>query len=225
MQTVLVVDDERIMRTSLRGLLSAEGYAVQVATDGDDALSKIAAKRPDLVLLDVSMPRQNGFSVCETIRKRYADLPVIFLTASCSEIDEVRGLGLGADDWIRKDTERTVLLARIRRALARLEVMGASAPARIRLGSVEIDFDLMELRSEGQVLDRITRTETDILRLLTSERDRHWSNVEIVEALRGKGFACEDSLVYTHLSRIRRKLGIEGRRIQCDRRSGYRIVF
>lgn len=110
MSEILIVDDERLIREGLKMTLQGEGYEVRTARDGDEALNKIAERRPDLVLLDVMMPRMNGFRCCEEIRKTDPLLPVIFLTAKDSEADQVRGIGLGGDDYVSKATGDALLL-------------------------------------------------------------------------------------------------------------------
>ena len=100
-----------MLREGLKAMLFGEGHAVRTARDGEDALRKISERAPDLVLLDVMMPKMNGFKTCEEIRKADRAVPVIFLTAKDSEADQVRGLGLGADDYVSKDAGETLLLA------------------------------------------------------------------------------------------------------------------
>ena len=107
---ILLVDDERTVREGLKRLLESEGFAVRTARDGVDALAKLSDKRPDAVLLDVMMPKLNGFALCTELRKTDALLPVVFLTAKDSEADEIRGMGLGADDYVSKSAGEEVLL-------------------------------------------------------------------------------------------------------------------
>ena len=228
MAEILIVDDERVMREGLQAMLAGEGFAVRTARDGEDALKKISEKVPDLVLLDVMMPKMNGFRTCEEIRRGNPTVPVIFLTAKDSEADQVRGIGLGADDYISKDAGEPVLLARINRALARTATFGESMAKReaqpIRLGKVCVDLKSLSVSGPDGEIARLTKTEADILKLLDSERGEFFSSDWIVSELRGQGFACEDSLVYSHVSRLRRKLGPAGDLISSSRSSGYRLV-
>lgn len=228
MMEILIVDDERVLREGLKNLLMGEGYAVRTARGGDEALEKIAERRPDLVLLDVMMPKLNGFRCCDEIRKSDALLPIVFLTAKDSEADQVRGLGLGADDYISKDAGEQVLLARIARALARAGTMAASTARRaedaVRMGRVSVDRTSFVVSIDGKKVTRLTRSEADIFDLLYRNRPRTFTIDGIVSALRGEGFACEDTLVYSHVWNLRRKLGPAAEMIACTRGIGYRFV-
>ena len=223
MAEILIVDDERALREGLKATLSGEGHAVRTARDGVDALRKISERAPDLVLLDVMMPKMNGFKACEEIRKADRTVPVIFLTAKDSEADQVRGIGLGADDYISKDVGEAVLLARISRALARVADYDRQ-PAVIVLGKLKVDLDRMLVIGAGDAV-HLTPTEGGILRLLASGRGRYFSKDEIIDGLRGKGYACEDSMVYSHIYHLRGKLGVAADCLTCDRLLGYRLVI
>ena len=223
MAEILIVDDERVLRDGLKAVLSGEGYSVRIARDGEDALGKISERRPDLVLLDVMMPKMNGFRTCEDIRKADRTVPVIFLTARDSEADQVRGLGLGADDYISKNAGEAVLLARIARALVRAENYDLP-DSLLRLGKVSVNLDTQVVSGErGEV--RMTRSECDLLRVLASAPGRYFSKDEIISGLRGKGYACEDSMVYSHVCNRRRKLGAAADCLSSDRLQGYRLVI
>ena len=117
MAEILVVDDERTVRDGLKARLQGEGFAVRTARDGADALAKIAERRPDLVLLDVMMPRMNGFRVCEEVRRTDGALPIVFLTAGASDGDQVRAIGLGGDDYVSKSAPDAVLLVQTRQGV------------------------------------------------------------------------------------------------------------
>lgn len=222
MAEILLVDDERVLRDGMKQILTAEGYEVRTARNGDDAIAKFSEKRPDLILLDVMMPKMNGFRACEEIRKFDRTMPIIFLTAKDSETDQVRGIGLGADDYILKTSSESVLIARIRRALERS--MSFDMPKTVvRLGKVEVDLDrLLVMTDKTQI--RLTRTEADVLRILSQERGSFISRSSIVEKLRGTGFVCEDGVVYTHIYNLRKKLGAAASYIVSDHSKGYMLV-
>ena len=194
---ILIVDDERVLREAWKTVLLGEGYAVRTAKDGEDALAKIDEKRPDLVLLDVMMPKLNGFRCCEEIRRRDALLPIIFLTAKDSEADQVRGIGLGGDDYVSKEAGEALLLARIERALVRTREIGqrTAGDSIIRLGRVSVDLRTFSVSEGG------------ILKLLDSQRGEYFVADDIITELRGNGFACEDTMLYVHICNLRRKLG------------------
>ena len=222
---ILVVEDERALREGMKGLLSGEGYAVRTARDGEDALAKIDEKRPDLVLLDVMMPKMNGFRCCEEIRKADPLLPVVFLTAKDSEADQVRGLGLGGDDYVSKATGDALLLACIRRAIERTEKLGERAvtgvKSKLRLGKVTVDLKSFSVTEGGKEIARLTKTEADIMRVLNSQRGEMIVTDDIITGLRGNGFACEDGMLYSHICNLRKKLGSAADMIVNVRGVGY----
>ena len=225
MAEILIVDDERAIREGLKMTLSSEGFAVRTARDGEDALGKIREHKPDLVLLDVMMPRMNGFVACESIRKEDKLLPVIFLTAKDSEADQVRGIGLGADDYISKDCGDAMMLARIKRAIARSSAIGESVRSAsgtmIVLGAVSVDMKAFAVLEKGEEIARLTKTEADILKLLDSHRGELVVQDDIITDLRGNGFACEDAMLYMHISNLRKKLGSASSMIVNKRGVGY----
>ena len=197
---ILVVDDELSIRRGLAAMLENAGYSVRTARDGIVAFGSIRSKRPDLILLDVMMPLMNGFKVCEEIRKRDRDLPIVFLTAKDADEDQVRGLEVGADDFVSKSSDSSVLLVRIRKALERAErLLGNAAP------------------------DNLTKTEADIFRLLASERGRYFTAMEIFTATRGEGYAGDEGNMRSHVSRLRGKLP-QGVTIGAMRGRGYALV-
>ena len=228
MSEILVVDDERTVRKAYGGLLEGEGYAVRLARGGVEALQMFAARRPDLVLLDVTMPGMSGYSVCRRIRETDSDTPVVFLTAMESEAAEIRGLGLGADDYVFKSASNAVLLARIESVLSRRVAVRASgrvAARRIELGRLAVDLDTFDVLDRDQPTgERLTKSEADILRILHGARGRLLSHDEIVAALRGESHVMEPSALRAHFARLRRKLGPAGDLIQNERDAGYRMV-
>lgn len=228
MEEILIVDDERVLRESLKKDLEAEGFAVRTARDGAHALKMISEKRPDLVLLDVMMPKMNGFRCCEEIRRTDELLPVIFLTAKDSETDQVRGIGLGADDYISKDSCDALLFACIRRALARAsktrEKLAEGSARLVRLGGIVADVKSLGVTEDGREIGWLTKTEADILACLDAHRGETVSFDDIITDLRGNGFACEDAMLYAHMSRLRAKLGKAGDMIATVRGVGYRLI-
>ena len=228
MAEILVVDDERVLRDGIKAILSGEGFEVRTARDGDEALRKIAEKRPGLVLLDVMMPKMNGFRCCEKIRETDGLLPVVFLTAKDAEADQVRGIGLGADDFVSKDASDAVLLARINRALERSKAFGEAARrasgTMIALGCITVDLKTLAVMEKGREIARLTRTEADILKLFNSQRGALIVPDDIITELRGNGFACEDTMLYMHISNLRKKLGVASGLIVNRRGVGYGLA-
>lgn len=222
---ILIADDERVVREGLKELLAGEGFSVRTARDGREALAKFDEHHPDLVVLDVMMPKMNGFLACEEIRRRNRAVPIVFLTAKDTEADQVRGLGLGADDYIAKDAGEAVLLARIKRAVERMRVMGETPEEEIvRIGAVTVDVRTFTVSDDKGVRAWLTQTETKLLKILLQAGGAGVGIDSLIDELRGNGFACEDAMLYTHVCRLRRKLGREGRRIVCRRGIGYCLV-
>ena len=228
MADILLVDDERTMRDGLKAILCGEGFGVRTARDGEDALKKIAERRPDVVLLDVMMPKMNGYKCCEKIRETDKLLPVIFLTAKDAETEQLRGIGLGADDFISKTASDAVLVVRINRVLDRSAVIaenaGRPAAATVLLGTVAVDLKTFAVLKMGKEIARLTKTEADILALLNSRRGELIVPDDIITELRGNGFACEDAMLYMHISNLRKKLGPAGDMIVNKRRVGYGLL-
>jgi DNA-binding response OmpR family regulator len=162
MKRILVIEDEPQMLLGLRDNLELEGYEVQTAADGEEGLTKAATFAPDLVILDIMLPKKNGFDVCRELRARSNSTPVVMLTARSAETDKVLGLELGADDYVTKPFSITELLARVRAVLRRT---GSSKPATdsVRIGEIEVDFKLHQAR-RGRSRIEFTAREFELLR-------------------------------------------------------------
>jgi DNA-binding response OmpR family regulator len=164
MKRILVIEDEPQMLLGLRDNLELEGYEVQTAADGDEGLAKAASFNPDLVILDVMLPKKNGFDVCRELRGRSSSLPIVMLTARSAETDKVLGLELGADDYVTKPFSITELLARVRAVLRRAATQKQTPSADlVRIGDIEIDFKLHQAR-RGKARIEFTAREFDLLR-------------------------------------------------------------
>ena len=225
---ILVADDERVIREGLVGLLEGEGFAVATARDGVEAVAKFRQLRPDLVLLDVMMPKANGFKACEAIRQLDALVPVLFLTARDSDIDQVRALGLGADDYLSKGVADGLLIARIRRMLERSTVMEerrtSGRSRKVHLGPITVNLDALTVVEGASEVATLTATEAKILELLDEHRGECLTREDILQRLRGYGMACSESLLYVHISNLRRKLGAAAQLIVNDHHLGYHLV-
>ena len=164
MKRILVIEDEPQMLLGLRDNLELEGYEVATAGDGDEGLQKAASFNPDLVILDVMLPRKNGFDVCRELRARSNATPIVMLTARSAETDKVLGLELGADDYVTKPFSITELLARVRAVLRRAgSQKTAAVNDNVRIGDIDIDFKLHQAR-KGKVRIEFTAREFDLLR-------------------------------------------------------------
>jgi two-component system alkaline phosphatase synthesis response regulator PhoP len=164
MKRILVIEDEPQMLLGLRDNLELEGYEVQTAADGEEGLARAASFAPDLVILDVMLPKKNGFDVCRELRSRSITTPIVMLTARSAETDKVLGLELGADDYVTKPFSITELLARVRAVLRRTGGQKAATPADVvRIGEIEIDFKLHQARKDKARIE-FTAREFDLLR-------------------------------------------------------------
>lgn len=165
---ILVIEDETPMRTALTETLMAEGYLVRQAVDGLEGLELACAEPFDLLLLDVMMPRLDGFEVCRELRKRGRDMPVLMLTAKGGVDDRVDGLDSGADDYLPKPFSLRELLARVRALLRRRE-QDAAVPGMVEIGAACVDFSKRTVRRDGQEKP-LSEKEAGMLRLLVAAR-------------------------------------------------------
>ena len=224
MKEILIADDELSVRRAFRTMFESEGYAVRLARNGDEAISMFADRRPDLVLLDVMMPGRNGMSVCEELRRMDAATPVLLFTAAPSEATLVRGLGLGADDYIPKTAGREELFARVRAAIARREACAAAARTDVLdLAGVRVDLSAMTV-SGGDAGAALTKSEAVVLRRLAERRGAVVSGAELFSALRGEGYVGDDRAMRKLVQRLREKLGRAGNLVVNERGAGYRLV-
>ena len=162
MKRILVIEDEPQMLLGLRDNLELEGYEVQTAADGEQGLARAAAFNPDLVILDLMLPRKNGFDVCRELRERSATTSIVMLTARSAETDKVLGLELGADDYVTKPFSITELLARVRAVLRRTGARPATDDI-VRIGDLEVDFKLHQARRDKRRVE-FTAREFELLR-------------------------------------------------------------
>jgi DNA-binding response OmpR family regulator len=201
---VLVVDDETMVREVLARYLEKDGFDVAVAEDGERALEEFSRTRPDLVLLDLMLPRVDGLEVLRRMRER-APAPVIVLTAKGEETDRVVGLELGADDYVTKPFSPREVVARVRAVLRRAAPASSTPETPIVAGALEIDATRRELRRDGAVVP-LTRKEFDLLTLLASHPGRAFSRAELLESVWDFAWAGDTSTVTVHVRRLREKI-------------------
>src|SRR5439155_10991143 len=164
MERILIIEDELPMRTALEDVLQAEGYRVLSAADGESGLRKAVEEKPDLILLDIMMPKLDGFAVCAELRRLANPVPVLMLTAKGQVEDRVTGLDAGADDYLVKPFSTEELLARVRALLRRSQRHGKSV-TRLKLGEVEIDL-ARQTAMRGRKQIHLTAKEFSMLRLM-----------------------------------------------------------
>ena len=168
---ILAVDDEDAILDLLKFNIEKEGYNFISASDGEDGLQKVINEKPDLVLLDVMLPKMDGLSVCRRIRQEQINIPVIMLSARGEEIDKILGLEIGADDYITKPFSTRELIARIKANLRKLEqdgTTGYSKGNKITVGVLMLDLDKFEVKVRGEVID-LTLREFEVLKFLAND--------------------------------------------------------
>lgn len=201
---LMVVEDERAMRIALRDCLTSEGYRVMTAENGEAALEAAMAQKPDLILLDVMMPRLDGFAVCRELRRLALKVPVLMLTAKGQIEDRVQGLDSGADDYLVKPFSTEELLARVRALLRR--VKNHCEPVTVlRIGSAEVDFATRQARRDGEPV-HLTAKEMAMLRLLAEARGGVVSREHFLDAVWGYNAFPTTRTVDNHIASLRAKL-------------------
>jgi two-component system alkaline phosphatase synthesis response regulator PhoP len=222
---ILVVDDERDIIDLLRYNLAKEGYEVIAAYNGREALEK-AAQPPDLVILDVMMPVLDGFETCKRLKgdPRTSAVPILFLTASSNEVDEVLGLELGADDYIQKPISPRKLVARVKAVLRRSVAPHeeATEPPVIRAGRIEINRTTFTVRI-GKKEVFFPRKEFELLALLASSAGKVFSREMLLQAIWGSDVVVIDRTIDVHIRKIREKLGDDAPLIETIKGVGYRF--
>lgn len=201
---ILVVDDDPQIRRVMRTTLTGEGYEVEDARSGEEALEKLRASRYDLMLLDMNMPGMGGLETCRQIRTT-SDMSVIMLTVRNTEPDKVQALDAGADDFVTKPFSTPELLARIRAALRRMPSAPESGPQRITLDDVEIEFQSRKLIVRGSEV-RLTPKEFELLRYLTLHPNRAISHRELLQAVWGPDYGDEVEYLRVFVKQLRRKI-------------------
>jgi len=202
-ETILVVDDQSSVRTLLKDYLVSQGYRVVTANDGQEALFVARHERPNLVLLDIMMPKMDGYQFLSAFR-RENQAPVIVLSAKEEETDTVLGLELGADDYVIKPFRMRELLARIRAALRRVE-MPAEPASLLRVGDLVMDRAAHRVKV-GEKEANLTALEFDLLEILMATPGRVFSRTELVDRLYESGFTGLESTLNVHIRNLRLKI-------------------
>ena len=224
MTTILVVDDEPIVREVVVTYLRREGYRTLEAGDGELAKTLVETERPDLVVLDLMLPRTDGLSVCRWIRA-HGSVPVIMLTARTEEADRIVGLELGADDYVTKPFSPRELAARVRTVLRRASPLPQRAEL-LTFEELEIDAGAREVRRSGEVL-RLTAKEFDLLWFLASHPRRVFSRDQLMQRVWGYSSALDTGTVTVHVRRLREKIEADAstpRRLETVWGVGYRFT-
>ena len=204
---ILVVDDEPQIRRVMRAALTATGYEVSDARSGEEAVEKLGDERFDLILLDVNLPGMSGMDACRVIRREtlVPDVPIIMLTVRNAEKDIVEALDAGADDYVVKPFGTPELLARIRAALRRAPLPQDSAPQRISLKDVEVDFLSRQVTVRGRNV-RLTPKEFDLLRYLATHPNKVIGHRELLQAVWGPDYGDEVEYLRVFVNQLRKKI-------------------
>ena len=204
MKKILIVEDEKDMVTGLKFNLEARDYSVIAAYDGETGYLKALMEKPDLVILDLMLPKRNGYEVCKSLKKEIPDLPIIMLTAKSQEAEIVTGLELGADDYITKPFSILELLACINSVFRRIKP-NSQMPEVFQFGNLEINFRKYTARKKGKSIT-LTPREFEILKYLTERQGEIVSRYDLLNHVWGY-FSCPNTrTVDAHIAKLRRKI-------------------
>ncbi len=223
---ILIVDDDRQIVRLVQAYLEQSGYEVITAYDGETALHTIRHDRPDLVVLDLMLPGQDGWEITRLLRAdpTLSGIPIIMLTARVEDTDKILGLELGADDYVTKPFNPRELVARVRAVLRRTRG-GESQPRLLRVGDLVLDPDRHEVTLQGRPVE-LTPTEFELLRAFMEEPDHVFTRSELIERALGYMYDGMERTVDSHIKNLRRKLEEDPRHpryIQTVYGVGYRL--
>ncbi len=202
MARILVVEDEANIALALEDDLRKEGYDVEIVGDGDRACDRALEAAFDLILLDVMLPRKDGYEVCRDLRRARVRTPILMLTAKTQEAEKILGLELGADDYVTKPYSPRELRARIKALLRRA---ADELPEVFRFGDVEVDFARYEVRRGGRLLE-VTPTEFKLLAALIRQRGRVLTRDQLLDLAWGQGVFVTDRVVDNQIVNLRKKI-------------------
>ncbi len=202
---ILLVEDEPSLVMTLSDRLRSEGYAVEAEADGEAGLARALADSFDLLILDVMLPKKNGFDVCRDLRQQGVETPVLMLTARSQVVDKVVGLKLGADDYLTKPFEMIELLARVETLLRRVRTSGSRTAGSYVFGDVRVDFQRDEVRRDGELVE-LSVLETKLLAFFIEHRGTLLSRDELLDKVWGYDATPTTRTVDVHVAALRQKL-------------------
>lgn len=216
---ILIIEDERSIQNVIKAFLEDAGYTVILAGDGLEGVEQFRLHKPDLVLLDLMLPKIDGFAVCEILRKE-SRVPIIMLTALDDDDSQLKGFDALADDYITKPFSMPVVMKRIEAVLRRAEQGSAAPSSVIRYKEITLDTDSLTVLV-GALNVSLTAREFDILKLLLENQGRVVSREKLLDSIWGYGYIGDEKIVNTHIKNIRKKLGVDY--IETIRGAGYKI--
>ncbi len=214
--TVVVVDDDREIRELLKDYLQQHGYRALLAEDGDALYALLRQEKPDLLVMDIMMPGEDGLSLCRDLR-RTSDVPIIMLTASADETDRILGLELGADDYLAKPFNPRELLARIKAVLRRARVAPAESARLVRFGSWQLDRITRELIDRDGQRSALSGADYLLLRVFLEHPEQVLSREQLYDLSRGRRAPPLDRSIDVHICRLRQRLGEDAQHSQLIR--------
>lgn len=203
-ESIMLVEDEASIRQTMAEFLNEEGFEIYQAADGLEALDVFKQNNPDLIILDLMLPKLDGLEVCKAIRQK-SNVPIIMVTARDEEIDKLLGLELGADDYITKPFSLREMKARIKAVLRRTGFQSAAEEHRISFGALEINTDRREVKVNNKVVE-LTPSEYAILTTLCQNVGRPYSRLQLLNATLGESYAGYERAIDTHVSNLRKKI-------------------
>ncbi len=228
MKRILVIEDDAAILRGLKDNLEFEHYEVLTAADGEQGYALIRERKPDLVVLDLMLPRMSGYEVCRKVRQEGGKVPILILTARGEDVDKVFGLNMGADDYMTKPFSVPELLARIQAILRRTaDARSGALPGEARFGNVEVDFLRFEARKAGRALE-MSRKEFGVLRLLAARAGQVVTRDELLDEVWGYDRFPTTRTVDNHIALLRAKIEDDPahpRHLLTFRGVGYKLVL
>lgn len=218
-KTILIIDDEKAIQNVMKAFLEDAGYITVLADDGLDGIEKFHRYNPDLVLLDLMLPKIDGFAVCELIRKE-SQVPIIMLTARDDDDSQIKGFDVLADDYITKPVTMPLVIRRIEAVLRRTEKGNQNENTIIHYKEISLDIDSFNIFVNGESISLTTR-EFEILKLFLENQGRVFTRDNLLNTIWGYDYFGDAKIVNTHIKNIRRKLGVDY--IETIRGVGYKI--
>ena len=218
-KTILIIEDEEAIQGVVKAFLEDEGYHIVLASDGLEGMEKFREYHPDLILLDLMLPKMNGFSVCEAIRKE-SQVPIIMLTALDDDASQMKGFDALADDYVTKPFSMPLVVKHIEAVLRRAE-QGAGVETNIlRYKDLTLDTDSFTVLVKDESVS-LTIREFEILKLLVENQGRVFTRESLLDSIWGYDYFGDEKIVNTHIKNIRKKLGVDY--IETMRGAGYKI--